>query len=100
MMEKALPLLEQTVEKQKLTLGQDHENTLSSMGILAVLYEHSGQLNKSVLLNELIVEKYKAMYGPDHFSTLASISNLAGSYENSGRTDLSLPLFVTVHGSV
>jgi tetratricopeptide (TPR) repeat protein len=73
---KAVPLLEETLEKQKARLGPDHPHTLTSMNNLAEAYLASGQPGKAVPLLEETLEKQKAKLGPDHPDTLLTKKNL------------------------
>jgi len=48
--EKALPLLEETLKLQRAKLGPDHPDTLTSMHNLAVAYRRAGQVEKALPL--------------------------------------------------
>jgi tetratricopeptide (TPR) repeat protein len=89
----AVPLLEQTLGKQKTRLGPDHPDTLTSMSNLAVAYEASGQLDMAVPLLEQTLGKQKTRLGPDHPDTLTCMNNLAEMYWQLERLDQSIPLF-------
>jgi non-specific serine/threonine protein kinase/serine/threonine-protein kinase len=73
---KAVPLLEETVDKVKAKLGPDHPDTLTSMNNLAGAYLDSGQLGKAVPLYEETLEKTKAKLGPAHPDTLNMKKNI------------------------
>jgi tetratricopeptide (TPR) repeat protein len=78
---KALPLLEEALEKSKVMLGPDHPDTLLSMNNLALAYRASGQIAKAVPLLEEALARKKAMpRGPDHPDTLDSMGNLGKAY--------------------
>jgi tetratricopeptide (TPR) repeat protein len=73
---KALPLLEETLEKMKAKLGPDHPNTLVTMGNLAESYRGSSQPARAVPLLEETLEKMKAKLGAEHPQTLWTMANL------------------------
>ena len=88
----AIPLLEQTLEKQQSLFGSDHPDTLIAMTNLACAYQDAGQLAKAIPLLEQAVEKQKSLLGADHPNTLASAANLAVAYRDAGRSDQAIRL--------
>ncbi|PVH92436.1 TPR-like protein [Periconia macrospinosa] len=63
-------------------LGQEHEDTLSSMSMEAEeLFLH-------------VLDSRKRVLGPEHPETLASMGNLASTYWNQGRWDAAEKLFI------
>jgi hypothetical protein len=78
-----VPLLEETLQKMKATLGPDHPNTLTSMNNLAGAYRVNGQLAKAVPLYEQTLQKRKAQLGPDHLNTLNSMNRLGKAYADA-----------------
>jgi tetratricopeptide (TPR) repeat protein len=89
----ALPLYEQTLEKQKVKLGPDHPDTLTSMNNLALAYWSAGQLDKALRLLEQTGEKMKAKLGPDHPWTLSSMNDLATALQVAKQHDRALVLW-------
>jgi tetratricopeptide (TPR) repeat protein len=77
---RAVPLLEETLQKWKVKLGPDHLDTLTCMNNLAWAYQASGQPAKAVPLYEETLQKRKAQLGPDHPQTLTSMGNLGKAY--------------------
>jgi tRNA A-37 threonylcarbamoyl transferase component Bud32 len=91
-LDKALPLLEQTLAKFKEQLGPDHPHTLANMNNLARAYQHAGQLAKALPLFEQVLAKRKEQLGPDHPNTLLSMNNLGMAYKDACQLDKALPL--------
>jgi tetratricopeptide (TPR) repeat protein len=90
---KALPLLEQTLDKMKARLGADHPDTLTTMSALGGVYRRSGQWAKALPLLEEALAGHKAKRGLDHPNTLIAMNNLAMAYRDAGKLDKALPLF-------
>ncbi len=91
-LDKALPLLEETLKLMKAKLGADHPDTLTSMNNLALGYRDAGQLDKALPLYEETLKLMKAKLGADHPDTLTSMNNLAAGYHAAGQLDKALPL--------
>lgn len=81
----ALPLLEQTLEMRKVTLGPEHRSTLKLMHNLARAYKCAGRLGEALQLFERTLELRKATLGPEDWDTVSSMSILANEYESAGR---------------
>ena len=73
------------VETRKSVLGQEHPDTLTSMGSLASTYWNQGRWTEAEELGVQIVETRKRVLGREHPSTLTSMNNLASAYRNQGR---------------
>ena len=69
-LDRALPLLEETLALRKAKLGPDHPDTLTSMNNLADGYRAAGQLDRALPLYEETLALRKAKLGPDHPDTL------------------------------
>jgi hypothetical protein len=65
------------MEKRKQVLGDDHPDTLTSMGNLASTYMNQGRWKEAEMLEVVVMEKRKQVLGDDHPDTLASVANLA-----------------------
>ena len=83
-LDKALPLLEETLALRKSKLGPDHPDTLISMNNLATGYRAAGKLDKALPLFEETLALRKSRLGPDHPDTLFSMDNLAEGYGPPG----------------
>ncbi|KAF2023397.1 hypothetical protein EK21DRAFT_105340 [Setomelanomma holmii] len=72
---------------QKKVLGQEHQDTLSSMA-----------MNDAEKLEVQVIETCKKKLGADYLDTLTSIANLASTYRNQGRWDAAEELEVQNQG--
>ncbi len=75
--QEALQLMEQVVEANKRTLGEEHPDTLGSMHNLAIRYSEVGRRQEALQLTEQVVEARKRTLGEEHPDTLRSIHTLA-----------------------
>ena len=66
-------------------LGQDHEETLLSMGMVGLAYKLGGRWQEAEELEVQVMETMKRVLGAEHPSTLTSMGNLASTYMNQGR---------------
>jgi tetratricopeptide (TPR) repeat protein len=73
------------VETRKSVLGQEHPDTLTSMGSLASTYLNQGRWTEAEELNVQVMETRKRVLGQEHPDTLTSMANLASTYWNQGR---------------
>ncbi|KAF8190590.1 P-loop containing nucleoside triphosphate hydrolase protein, partial [Mycena galopus ATCC 62051] len=89
-------LLEQIQEEQKQLLGDNHADTVHSMGNLANTYLALGELQKAEELNVTVLEKQKQVLGDHHPETLRSMGNLAHTYSDMGEHRKAKELKVTV----
>ncbi|KAJ7754810.1 hypothetical protein B0H16DRAFT_1458849 [Mycena metata] len=80
----AKELLEEVLQKQKQFLGEDHPDTLLTMGNLASSYSPLGEHQKAQKLKSVVLEKQKQLLGEDHPDTLFTMGNLANSYLDLG----------------
>ena len=86
----------QIMETRKRVLGQEHPDTLTSMGNLASTYQDQGRWKEAEELEVQVVETEKRVLGQEHPSTLISMGNLALTYQNQGRWKEAEELFVQV----
>ena len=63
-LDKALPLIEETLKLTKAKLGPDHPDTLISMNNLAQGYQDAGQLDKALPLLEETLELRRPSSAP------------------------------------
>jgi len=73
------------MDERRQVLGEDHPDTLSSMGDLAITYRKQGRLKDAEVLAVAVMEKRKELLGEDHPDTLSSMGNLASICWNQGR---------------
>ena len=72
-------------EKLKNDNGEDHPDTLNSMGNLALLHHNQGNLNEAERLYRDALDKMKKKLGPQHPDTLALMNNLASLLQAQGK---------------
>ncbi|RYP57748.1 hypothetical protein DL769_009308 [Monosporascus sp. CRB-8-3] len=65
--------------------GEDHPDTLTSMGNLASTYWSQGRWKEAEELEVRVIERRKRVLSEDHPDTLTSMHNLASTYWNQGR---------------
>ncbi|KAL6714262.1 hypothetical protein ACLMJK_007685 [Lecanora helva] len=70
---------------RKKLLGQEHKETLSSMGMVGLAYSLGGRWKEAEGLQVQVMETTKRVLGEEHPDTLTSIDNLASTYWNQGR---------------
>jgi tetratricopeptide (TPR) repeat protein len=66
-------------------LGEEHPDTLMSMGNLASTYRNQGRWKEAEELEVDVMEIRKRVLGEEHPHTLTSMGNLASTYWNQGR---------------
>jgi tetratricopeptide (TPR) repeat protein len=81
---------------RKMVLGQEHQDTIWSIAMVADAYSLGGQWDKAEKLRKHVMESCKKKLGADHPDTLTSMANLAATYRNQGRWDAAEELFVQV----
>ena len=91
-LDKALPLLKETLALTKSKLGPDHPDTLLSMNNLAAGYWSTKRLDKSIPLFEEVLTLKKKKLGRDHPNTLSTVANLGVNYKDAGRLAEAIPL--------
>ncbi|KAF2183895.1 kinesin light chain, partial [Zopfia rhizophila CBS 207.26] len=75
----------QVMETRKRVLGEEHPDTLSSMGNLASTYRNQGRWKEAEELFVQVMETSSRVLGEEHPDTLTSMGNLASTYWNQGR---------------
>jgi hypothetical protein len=65
------------VKMRKRVLGQEHPDTLTSMGNLASTYKNQGRWKEAEELNVQMMETRKRVLGQEHPDTLVNMNNLA-----------------------
>ncbi|KAF2022615.1 TPR-like protein [Setomelanomma holmii] len=85
-----------SMKARQNTLGREHKDTLSSMGMVGLAYEIGGQWHKAANIQRKKMEASRRVLGVDHPNTLTSMANLASTYWNQGRWDAAEELFVQV----
>jgi citrate lyase synthetase len=70
----------QVMETRKRVLGDEHPDTLTSMGNLASTYSNQGRWREAEELQVQVMETTKRVLGDVHPDTLTSMGNLASTY--------------------
>ena len=81
----AVDLSEIAMKVRKKILGQEHKETLSSIGMVGLAYSLGGRWKEAEKLQLQVMETTKRVLGEEHPDTLSSIANLASTYWNQGR---------------
>ncbi|KAH8826748.1 hypothetical protein DL96DRAFT_1211929 [Flagelloscypha sp. PMI_526] len=92
----ALDLQASALANEKLTLGDDHPSTLTSMNNLASMYTHLGRHADALDLELSVLANRKRVLGDEHPDTLMSMGNLASTYTHLGRHADALDLELSV----
>jgi tetratricopeptide (TPR) repeat protein len=92
-LDKALPLLQETLDKRQVRLGPDHLDTLETLSNLALVHFDMGQSAKALPLLAETLYKRRASLGEDHFKTLDAMNNLAAAYQADGQLAKALELY-------
>jgi len=80
-------LYRKTLEIRDRVLGEEHPETLSTMGNLALLYWQQGRLDQAEQLGLKTLEIHKRILGEEHPDTMKSRNNLALVYTDQARYD-------------
>src|SRR5579859_7710273 len=78
-------MIGRSYEILRILLGNEHQETLTSMSNLALTYGDQGKLNEAAALQERELEARKRTLGEEHPDTLTSMSNLAVTYRDQGK---------------
>ena len=92
--EASQPLLEESMEKFRATLGPDHPDTLVSINDISVLFYMQGKYAAAEPLYVECLEKRRGTLGSNHPDTLSSINNLALLYSKLGKYEAAEDLFL------
>ena len=81
----AMPLQEAALETHRTELGNDHPDTLISIGNMGVLLEMMGKLEEAMPYFREALEGKRRVLGDDHPGTLTSINNTAALLDSMGK---------------
>jgi len=73
------------METMKRVLGEEHPDSLISMGNLAFTLQGPRQVQRGRGTGVLVMETMKRVLGEEHPHSLTSMENLASTYRNQGR---------------
>jgi tetratricopeptide (TPR) repeat protein len=91
--DEARPLYEECLQKRKVLLGNNHQDTLVSMNDLGLLYYQQGDYENAAPLYQEYYQKCRSKLGKSHPNTLISMSNLALLYKQQGKYDEAQKLY-------
>jgi hypothetical protein len=83
--EEAEELQAEVMQMIERVLGEEHPDTLTSMGNLATMYRNRGRWNEAEELEVRVTQTTKRVLGEEHPHMLTSMGNLATTYWNQGR---------------
>ncbi|KAJ3062890.1 cytosolic leucyl tRNA synthetase [Podochytrium sp. JEL0797] len=78
----------------RLSLGETHPETLSTLSDLGMLKNSVGQYAEAEMMLLQCLEAREMALGDDHLDTLASMNNLAGCFFSSGQYEKAKTLYV------
>ncbi len=83
----AEPLLRRALETRRMTLGDDHEDTLLSLHSLGSLLTTLGRYDEALPVLREAYQRRNRVLGSDHVATLRTASSLGGLYNARGELD-------------
>ncbi|MFJ8476880.1 tetratricopeptide repeat protein [Kitasatospora sp. NPDC094011] len=89
----AVPLVEAMADGQRRLLGEDHPDTLSTLGRLGRLRAQTGDPARAVELCREVVNRRIRVQGADHPATLSDRHTLAQAYRKAGQHTLAIEEF-------
>jgi hypothetical protein len=84
--------LEKALSLRRRLLGEEHPDTLASMGDLAVLYRDQSKRTQAELLLAKVLNVQRRILGADRPETLETAHELAQVYDENGKARLAEPL--------
>jgi len=72
-------LFKQCLDKKKAALGENHIDTINTMGNLANTYNRQGKYRDAEVILKQCLDKMKVVLGESHPTTLTTMSNLANT---------------------
>lgn len=75
--QEALQIEEHVLSARLKTLGESHQETLSSQNNIALSLQCLGQQAKAEKIHRLVLSQRKALLGMDHLETMSSLNNLS-----------------------
>ena len=86
----------QVMDMRKELLGEEHPDTITSIGNLANIYSDQGKWNEAEQLKVHVMGMSKKLLGEEHPDTLIYMENLAITYGDQGRWNEAEQLIVEV----
>lgn len=82
--DEALSIALKAYEYSKLSIGDEHPDTISAMRHLAIAYRKTGQYQMALSLSKKVADLRAKVLGEEHPSTIDGMINLAISYRKAG----------------
>jgi tetratricopeptide (TPR) repeat protein len=89
----AKPLLERALETRRRVLGEEHPDTLSSIGDMGSLLQSQGKPGAALAYYREALEKSRRVLGEDHRATLDALSNMGAVLIDLGKIDEAAPYY-------
>ncbi|MBX3406615.1 MAG: serine/threonine protein kinase [Phycisphaeraceae bacterium] len=89
--EAALPLQESALATRRRVLGEEHTDTLASVGNMGTLLASQGRLEQAEPYVREVLEKSRGVLGEDHPQTLAALDNMGNLLRDQGKLAESEP---------
>jgi tetratricopeptide (TPR) repeat protein len=83
----------QAMKVRKRILGQEHSDTLDSMGMVGLVYVLQGKYDAAEPLYRETLQLTEKALGKEHPDTLTSMNNLAYLFQSQGKYDAAEPLY-------
>ncbi len=93
LVEKALPLLERTLQIREKELGPNHPDTITAVGNVGYILQALGRLEEAGPFFEAAVERMERIRGTNHPELAAHLNNLAMLRVDQGRPRDGQPLY-------
>jgi tetratricopeptide (TPR) repeat protein len=88
----AEPLFVETLERRRRALGNDHPDTLMSIGNVAAMLQRKGKLVEAERLQREAFDASRRIFGEDHPHTITYLNNLATLCLAQRRPNDAIPL--------
>lgn len=85
LLDKALPLLEQTLKVRRAALGSDHPDTITAIGNVGYILHALGRAEEAEPMFREAVERIERLRGSDHAEVAAHLNNLGYLLVDMGR---------------
>ncbi len=88
----AKPLFERALETRRRVLGEEHPDTLVSIGNVGAVLQKLGKLDLATTYDQEALEKSRRALGGDHPTTLEAVCNMGSVLKERGKPNEALPL--------
>ncbi len=92
-LDRALPLLQRTLELRRAALGPDHQDTITALGNVGYILHALGRLDEALVYFEDAASRSERVHGPDHTELAAHLNNLGMLRVDMGRPGEAIALY-------